>query len=386
MSNPKSQTSASIATATGQSGAGSASSATGSAMSSGRAVGSDRDNYGRDELAIVLSHFDLGVIEVIHDFPRGSRRAPKLLVKTDKGVYLIKRRARGKDDAFKVAFCHQLQLHLASKQFPLPHLIGTREENNSMLQWKGAIYEVFEYINGTGYDNSLEATQDSGKTLALFHKLIRDYQPEYEPSQGSYHGSKTVQVALDRLPQTLSKVDPTRVKENADRIDEVNAFMRAAYNEAAMRANEIGLPDWPMQIIHSDWHPGNMLFRKTRVVAVIDYDAARMQQRIIDTANGALQFSIIGGGDDAAQWPDYLDESRYKRFLRGYDAVNVLSKSELRTIPWLMIEALVAESVIPIAATGSFARMDGYPFLMMVERKVRWLQQHADKLANILGD
>ena len=49
----------------------------------------------------------------------------------------MKRRARGKDDPFKVAFCHAIQLYLASKQFPLPHLIGTKKENNSMLQWRG---------------------------------------------------------------------------------------------------------------------------------------------------------------------------------------------------------------------------------------------------------
>src|SRR5690606_12962081 len=68
--------------------------------------------------------------------------------------------------------------------------------------------------------------------------------------------------------------------------------------------------------------------------------------------------------------------------LRGYDSVPdaVLSRAELRTIPWLMIEALIAESVIPVAATGSFARMEGFGFLQMVERKVRWLQAHADHL------
>jgi homoserine kinase type II len=345
--------------------------------------GGDRDRFGAEELAIVLSHFDLGVVEAIQEFPRGSRRAPKLLLRTEKGTYLLKRRARGKDDPFKVAFCHALQLYLASKQFPLPHLIGTKKDNNSMLQLKGGIYEVFEYITGTGYDNSLEATQDSGKILGLFHKLVRDYQPEYEPPRGSYHATRTVQTSMANVLTSLMKVDP-RASDPSSKVGELVKFLQHSYNEAAMRANELGLPDWPMQIIHSDWHPGNMLFRKVRVVAVIDYDAARLQQRVIDVANGALQFSIIGGGDDAAQWPDYLDMSRFKRFLRGYDAVNVLSKSELQTIPWLMIEALIAEAVIPIAATGSFARMEGWGFLQMIERKVRWLRAHAEDLASAL--
>jgi homoserine kinase type II len=119
------------------------------------------------------------------------------------------------------------------------------------------------------------------------------------------------------------------------------------------------------------------------VVAVIDYDSARLLPRIIDIANGALQFSIIGGDDDISKWPDYLDESRFKRFLRGYDEVMLLSQAEIRTIPLLMIEALIAEAVFPIAATGSFGKVDGMPFLQMVQRKIRWLIKSYDRLIEL---
>jgi homoserine kinase type II len=354
-----------------------------SGVSSARDGRGERDRFAVDELAIVLSHYDVGIIDSIQDFPRGSRRAPKLLLRTEKGPMLLKRRARGKDDPFKVAFCHQLQLFLADQQFPLPHLIGTRKENNSMLQWRGGIYELFEYIKGTGYDSSLEATQDSGKTLGLFHKLLVDFESEYEPATGSYHDAKAVQGALSQIPRTLEKID-SRVAEEADRVSAVSRFLEESYDLSAARVNATGLPDWPAQIVHSDWHPGNMLFRGSRVVAVIDYDAARLNQRIIDAANGALQFSIVGGAEDTSKWPDYLDVSRYKRFLIGYDRVNQLTRAELRCVPWLMIEALIAEAAIPIAATGSFARMDGFDFLLMIERKVRWLRDHADTLATVL--
>src|SRR4029077_11518802 len=104
-----------------------------------------------------------------------------------------------------------------------------------------------------------------------------------------------------------------------------------------------------------------------------------------DLANGVLQFSIIGGTEDPAQWPEYLDESRFKRFIRGYDEVDVVSVAELNVIPWLMIEAMVAESALPIAATGSFGRMEGYGFLQMIERKVRWVQSNADRLIDALA-
>src|SRR3954471_699690 len=160
------------------------------------AAGGQREKFAADELAIVLSHYDIGVIEEIKEFPRGSRKAPKLLVNTEQGKFLLKRRARGKDEAFKVAFSHALQLFLAAKQFPLPHLIGTRKENNSMLQWRGAVYELFEYIPGQPYPMTLEATFDSGRVLALYHKLLENFASEWTPPSGSYHMAPAVEQGL----------------------------------------------------------------------------------------------------------------------------------------------------------------------------------------------
>ncbi|MAE65388.1 MAG: hypothetical protein CMJ18_14040 [Phycisphaeraceae bacterium] len=356
------------------------SSAPSSSVGSTGDVGRSRERFGSAELAIVLSRYDLGEIESIKEFPRGSRKAPKLIIRCENGKFLLKRRAGGRDDPYKVAFAHEIQLALSRQQFPLPRLIGTRRDNNSMLERNGAIYELFEYISGTGYDNSLQATGEAGRILALFHKLLREFRSEYKPQVGSYHASKSVQRSMKIAPQTLGRID--RDGRNADEIQALVRSLDTSYRAAASRVVEAGLDEWPTQIVHCDWHPGNMLFRGDRVVAVIDYDSARIQQRITDVANGALQFSILGGGEDPAEWPDYVDVTRFRRFLATYESVPecIVSKAEIEAIPWLMIEALIAESVIPIANTGTFARLEGFSFMRMVERKVQWIETHADEL------
>ncbi len=358
----------------GQSGASGASGVSGvSGTGQTRQVG-QREQFSAEELAIVLSHLEIGVIDSIVDYPRGSRKAPKLLIVSEQGKFLLKRRARGKDDPYKVAFAHALQLYLASKQFPLPHLVGTKKDNNSMLQWRNAVYELFEYIPGQGYPQTLEATFDSGRVLSLYHKLLQDFRSEWQPSGGSYHQAPAVEQGLRSIPASLQgDVDAAPLL----------AFLQESYRHAAHMVEEQGLDRWPKQIVHADWHPGNMLFRDNHVVAVIDYDSARVLPRIIDIANGALQFSIIGGDEDVSKWPEKLDESRFKRFLRGYDEVMLLSEAEIRTIPWLMVEALIAEAVFPIAATGSFGRMEGLAFLQMVQRKIHWMQRSADNLIEL---
>ena len=334
-----------------------------------------REQFSAEDLAIVMSNFDIGVIDSIAEYPRGSRKAPKLLIVSEQGKFLLKRRARGKDDPYKVAFSHALQLFLAGKQFPLPHLIGTRKDNNSMLQWRNAVYELFEYIPGQAYPQTLEATSDSGRVLSLYHKLRQDFQSEWQPSGGSYHAAPAVEQGLRTIPTTLASSD--------NELRALLDYLLESYRQAADATEHEGLAGWPSQIVHADWHPGNMLFRDNHVVAVIDYDSARLLPRIIDAANGALQFSLIGGDDDVGRWPEHLDESRFKRFLRGYDQVMLLSEAEIRTIPWLMIEALIAEAVFPIAATGAFGRMEGQAFLKMVQKKIGWMQQNAARLVQI---
>src|SRR6185295_4371231 len=91
------------------------------------------------ELVVVCSHYDLGVIEEVRRFRGGSRLAPKVLIKTGTGEYLLKRRAPGAANApTKVAFTHEVILHLASMGFPVPPIIGTKvggaTGGNSMLQ------------------------------------------------------------------------------------------------------------------------------------------------------------------------------------------------------------------------------------------------------------
>jgi homoserine kinase type II len=277
-------------------------------------------------------------------------------------------------------------LHLAGQNFPLPHLIGTRPDNNSMLVLNQRIYEMFEYVVGSSYGGSLGETTSAGKILGLFHKLLSEFHSDYAPPKASYHDASVIHEAIGNTITSL----PLEGRPESDVLTRTINYLEQAYRLCAEQANKnteaLGLSSWGTQIVHGDWHPGNMLFRDNYVVAVIDYDTARLQQRVLDLANGAIQFSIIGGGEDPSAWPEYLDESRLKRFIRGYDSGNVITRDEIRVCPYLMCEAMIAEAVLPIAATGSFGRMAGFPFLQMIARKVKWATENAERLQAVLEE
>jgi homoserine kinase type II len=363
----------------------------------------ERDRFAADELAVVLSHYDLGVIESITEFPRGSRRSPKVGIVASRGKFLLKRRAPARSGTGRVEFAHRLQTFLAQQQFPLPRLIQPLDGPETALVLGENIYELFEFVGGQPFHSNRDETRDAGDVLAQFHELVRQFELPADCPRGDYHDALSVRTGLNAMPATLAEAptlpaaastQPSGASSAAPAdsavpaaatVAELTAFLFDAYDQAGEAADSLGLPGWPEQVIHSDWHPGNMLFRAGKVAAVIDYDSARISRRIIDVANGALQFSILSGSHPDA-WPDQLDEPRLTAFIAGYERRGALTETELRSLPHLMIEALIAESVVPIAATGLFGRFKGFGFMQMVRRKVVWLQQHGARLVHDLRE
>jgi len=122
---------------------------------------------------------------------------------------------------------------------------------------------------------------------------------------------------------------------------------------------------------------------------VLDFDSSRIEPRIVDVANACLQFSMaVDDSREPDSWPESLDVQAMRWVVRGYDETSgePLTDVERAAIPWLIIEDLVVESVVPIAATGSFARIPGSSFLRMVERKVKWLRPRAASLSSVLKE
>jgi homoserine kinase type II len=339
----------------------------------------ERERFSPSELAVVLSHYDLGVIESAREFPRGSRRSPKLRLRTADGRYLLKRRAQGRDKPARVTFAHTLLWHLRQRGFPVPELLATRDTGESMLLHDGGVYELFEYVAGETYDASLPQTAHAGKTLARFHRAVADFQTAWQPPAGGYHDSSAVRAGLNAIPTTISSHDSVSGRE-AELLS-LTQELYERYDQAAEAANELGYEQWERWIIHGDWHPGNMLFRRNKVAAVLDFDAVRRSPAVVDVANGMLQFSILRGGDDPDRWPEFFDQTRMRRFLLGYATRARLEAEQRRAIPHLMIESLIAESVVPVAVTGSLGQIPGFGVLQMVRRKLHWLQRNFDRLS-----
>ena len=326
-------------------------------------------HFSPEELAQVLSHYDIGVIDQAKPLSAGNRRAPKMVIASERGKFLLKRRPRGKDDLYHVAFAHAIQSRLSEMEFPLAPLVPTCDEKNTILHLNNHIYELFEFVTGSRYDGSAEATTDTGWQLANFHRDLTDFAQEWKPPGSSFHDSSTVRTHL----KTTGTGQDKKLQRTAE-------TLMAFYNASSIRVSELGFDSWPEQIVHGDWHPGNMLFKHHHLIALLDFDSVKIASPVTDLANGMLQFSIVGNRPNPADWPDYLDQAKLVNFLNGYRKVIELSENQLNSILDLMIETMIAEAILPVAATGFFGNLSGLDFLRMIQRKAEWLDNNRDTL------
>lgn len=342
----------------------------------------ERANFDAGELAVVLSYYDLGVIESITDFPRGSRRSPKVGIVAEKGKFLLKRRAiaRAKPDRVKLA--HKLQAYLATVGFPLPKLVETRVGRQTCVQLRDHLFELFEFVAGQSFERTADEAADAGRMLGRFHTGAERFAELFTASipQGDFHDASGVRTGLCAIRNTLKSHDS--FSGNEMELDALVEFLLGAYDAASDAVNERGFNQLAHRLIHSDWHPGNILFKNRKVVAVVDYDSVRQSRWVLDVANGALQFSMLAGGDPAT-WPDHLDLDRYQSFLTGYGSVRPLAQAESRMVPHLMAEALIAECVPPITETGSVGQWAGFRVMQMARRKLTWLAANAGALGDV---
>ncbi|MBN2137387.1 MAG: phosphotransferase [Sedimentisphaerales bacterium] len=330
-----------------------------------------------EELVRVLSHYDIGVVHKAEAVSAGNRRVPKMVFLSEKGKFFLKRRSRSRNDLKWVTFAHAVQSYLAKDGYPAVSLVTTRDAGSTVLQINHHVYEMFEFVTGSRYDGSAEQTLDIGRRLAGLHRRLADFKSDARPPQACFHDSATVRRHLKTLGSDRLAGPDRQMQVTAE-------ALMPLYNGSSARVNQCGFDSWQEQIIHGDWHPGNMLFNDGRIAAVLDFDSVRLAPPVIDLANAMLQFSIVGGRPNPAEWPDYFDQNKLLGVLAGYRQVIEPDRNKLNALVDLMIETMIAEAVLPVVATGFFGNLSGLDFLKMILRKAKWLDDNREKLAQCI--
>lgn len=318
-------------------------------------LASGRERFTQRELDEVLGLYELGGVRSVRELPLGTPASPKAVVECARGTMLLKRRAHGVDAPDRVAFSHELMLACARAGVCVPPLVGTRGQNNSMVQLDERVYELFVYIEGQPDPKTADSAGMAGSLLAEIHAAM-------DKTGGLQWPAPVESVAID----------PGRVAKHPAVDAEIRAPVRAILERAARLACE------PRALVHGDWHPGNLIFRADVPVAVCDFDHARAGSRTRELAQGLTQFSLRRGkpGEPPERWSAEPDLDRLVAHWRGYASggTGVDPAAAVGLMPGVLVdEALAASDPDPRVVWA-------------VVRKAQWLEDHAAEVGSAIAE
>lgn len=311
----------------------------------------EKPRFSADEVREVLSHYALGEVKSVRELIAGASHAPKALIESDRGQFVLKRRAPGRDDPLLVALSHEVQLHLTLAGVPVPRLIGTRDENNSMLQTGYHVYEMSTMVSGMAFGNKPQRAAAAGATLARAHAAWENFTPTtaIPPAREPTRPIIEASLAGAELPSAKALLETARAADTA--------LSETLRGQAAAE---------PV-LIHGDIHPGNFLFHESLVAAFFDFDGVQLGPRTHDIAQGAVQFSLTRSGPSPEHWQAHADLSLAAPFLAAYLAEATWDTPPLNAWPHLMAESLVFEAVRTTLPE---------PILRAVAKKAAWLVEN----------
>lgn len=334
-------------------------------MNEVRPVAPSRQQLSQREIDEVMRRYRVGTINAIHELPEGSVYSPKVILETQRGTLLLKRRARGLDLPALVAFGHEVVLGCLHAGLCVPPLIATRDEANSMVQHNDHIYELFVYISGDRFNpGNLQHASQMGSLLHETHGIMDTLRTEFEPARES----DTIDV--DRL---------ARLTPYADALEGglVERFSRIVRHGQELAQANASVP----ALVHGDWHPGNMIFKTDTLVAVCDFDNTRVGSRDRERAQAMVHASLITPqpGQPGGAVPPEPDKARLGAFWSGFAGAG--GRANARTLAGLMPAVMIDEALASLGDTPSDA---GAGLLVAIDRKSGWMDANQQLLIELL--
>ena len=341
-------------------------------------------------VAELVGEYALGRVESVTLLPGGKNQHHHLA--TAAGIFVVRRSCRSKTGAALDAE-HELVAFLRRHGYPAPEAATTRD-GRSWTTVGGRLYTVWAYVPGRPF--SADEPGDllaAARALATYHRLVEGFHPG-APRQ---HAEDLGDRLADRLGEVLalggggasSRAASSRVAADADAAGRrALATLPYAVEESQRTLGVLArlAPGLPPTLIHGGCRRGSLRFRGSDLAAVLDFDSARREARVVDLGIAVHDFAKRYGDPGSDDYKVALDLEVASRFLRAYAEVNRLDDAEIEVLPALLAAKRLNRSL------GRFRRLlDGTttpgdaPKVTLEMARVRWLAAHADELRAALA-
>lgn len=229
-------------------------------------------------------------------------------VELDQDVYILKHRP----NRTRVWEEYDLLNWLAKLEQPISQLLYT-QEGVPWAEHEGSIYVLYPYLEGTSGD-ALD-TFDEARGKSIGEGLARLHQ-----ALAAYDGSEAFPV-FDLFGEVASYAWPAVQGYSAEKFRHRLQSVEQAISRELVNPYEV----LPRQLIHRDFHPGNLIFRSTELAGILDFDRVRIGIRLFDLCYLATSVLSLNFSDPAKRegWFGFV-----KALIGGYISVTPLTKTE----------------------------------------------------------
>jgi hypothetical protein len=180
--------------------------------------------------------------------------------------------------------------------------------------------------------------REAGRTLGRLHRTLAEL-PVPDGSPFATTSAKVAERTARLQAEALAQANP----DEGDRLAMEVCQWRLDLLERYQVESERYAGD-PVQIVHGDYYPGNLLFGPDgTVAAVLDWDFSGARPRGLEVARAAVETGLV-----PAEGPGRLDQALVQAFLGGYTAEQPLPADQRQAMFRLWFDYLLG-SLYPLS-------------------------------------
>ena len=318
--------------------------------------------------SVIREHYDLGEVETPEQLVEAhQRRHRKLIIKTDKGRFLVKTYSRDPHILDALRFQHRLSDHLFTNGLPVAR-IQRATNGKGIVEVDDWALELQQFVGGEAMEMSGEHLAISASALGHFHQVCRDV-PRPPRDARMWRFSEVPRTTFAKLFELAKQQgDEAAVTENCNQIA---LFLHDAAKELDWDARN----KFETGLIHGDWHGGNLLFRDNQLAAVLDLEFAGDGCYLEDLAYGVSNLCIR-----TTSVPEYLD-ARTNVLLDYYQCYRSLSfHEEVALYCAVGIKHVTTVSYQMSHEQGQLAGYSAHEWMDLLAKQCAWLAERAHKV------
>ncbi len=235
----------------------------------------------------------------------------KAILYTDKGEFFLKEKPIYSSDKRSRDKSASFQSYASSKLETVPKILSTKD-NKKFVIWEKRYYFLTKYIKGRIFNGSDEDVISMLSALRKLQEVGREYATREDVPADIHKIIESYEVA-QLIPL---------IKSNIQSEDESIIYQRIIKCLAKLKSEYISLPKKEYIMSHSDFIVFNLIFDNEEVVAINDFDNAKMLPNLHDLAEFLVSATLLNyiGSVTNMKYPVLLEpqKSKFNLIIKTY--------------------------------------------------------------------